>query len=350
MSTVNHLDFSRPDPTARLDDQPLPKTMVGLGDRDKSKARITIVVDAACDLPPEWLNAREVLVMPIVLEVGEWQLVDERDPYDTIEFFRKHIAEKGAEAQSRPMTVQETRDYLIENLAANHDHVIALAISGKRSKIYMNTLSAAQQLMLMHGRARKHAQIETPFKMWVVDSESLFAGQGVLAAHAISMLRAGVNASDMVNHLSALRDNLHAFVVPKDVYYLRTRAHTKGDRSVNWFVYNLGKLLDVKPIVYANKGESKLFAKVRGYEEACYKVIDIAGRALQNGLLTPFIVASYAGDIADIEAMPTFQLLRLNARQRGVEVLLSTMSMTGGLNVGSDAFSIAFAAKNPNLS
>ncbi|MEN9559996.1 MAG: hypothetical protein RLZZ502_1207 [Pseudomonadota bacterium] len=324
-----------------LIEQPTPQS------RPHHAPRVTVVVDACCDLPKEWLGDANVVVMPIVLEVGEWALVDDRDPFDTVEFFRKHIAEKGAAAQSRPMSVNETRDYLIENLAADHDHVVALAISGQRSKIYMNTLSAAQQLMLMHGRARRHAHIDTPFKMWVIDSETLFAGQGVIGAQAIAMLRQGKKAEDIVNQCSLLREHTHAFVVPQDLYYLRTRAHTKGDRSVNWLVYQLGKMLDVKPIVYANKGVSSMLTKVRGYEEGVVKVIDYASCAIHNGLLSPFVTISYAGDLRDVEAMPAYQLLKSNARQKGVQVLLSHMSMTAGLNVGAGAFSLAFAARDP---
>jgi len=58
------------------------------------------------------------------------------------------------------------------------------------------------------------------------------------------------------------------------------------------------------------------------------------------------VCLSYAGDLDDVRALPAFSDLRVACQWHGVQMILSTMSMTGGLNVGADAFSIAFATQS----
>ncbi|TAG81255.1 MAG: hypothetical protein EAZ24_04545, partial [Burkholderiales bacterium] len=57
-----------------------------------------------------------------------------------------------------------------------------IPIESSRSKTYLNPLVAAQSLMLVHGRARRNMNFRDPFKMWMLDSETVFAGQGVVMA------------------------------------------------------------------------------------------------------------------------------------------------------------------------
>jgi fatty acid-binding protein DegV len=62
------------------------------------------------------------------------------------------------------------------------------------------------------------------------------------------------------------------------------------------------------------------------------------------------VCVSYAGNLEDVRIMPAYRGLREACRAAKIELVLSTMSMTGGLNVGADAFSIAFACDKLDLS
>lgn len=58
--------------------------------------RIGLVVDATCDLPPEFLAAHGIRVMPIGIRLGEQRLIDRRDPDTTLSFYRDHLAKSVA--------------------------------------------------------------------------------------------------------------------------------------------------------------------------------------------------------------------------------------------------------------
>jgi DegV family protein with EDD domain len=305
-----------------------------------------LITDAACDLPAEWLAANGVAVLPIKIHVDDWHLVDLHDEFDTLEFFRKDIATKGMRAQSEPLSPLETRDFVQSNLRKEINTVIEIAIASSRSKIYMNSLAAAQNLMLMHGRVRRNMGIHEPFKMWVVDSETVFAGQGVLVAEAVRQLNAGMNAAKLTTHLDTLRHYVHTLVVPKDLFYLYSRAKIKGDNSVGWLTYNVGKMLDIKAVVHAHAGKTEPCMKVRGYDDAIKRVMDIVIAKVREGLITPIVTVSYAGNIDEVRENASFVALESVCMRRGVTLHLSTMSMTGGLNVGAGALSVGFACKS----
>ena len=311
--------------------------------------RTLVITDAACDLPAEWMAQNGVVVLPIRIHVDDWHLVDSHDEFDTMEFFRKDIATAGIRAQSEPLTPVETRDFVQSQLGKHVDFVLEIAIAASRSKIYMNSLAAAQNLMLMHGRVRRNMGVRTPFKMWVVDSETVFAGQGVLVAETVRQLKHGCPVPQLVNHIDTLRHHVHTLVVPKDLFYIYSRARTKGDNSLNWFTYNVGKMFDVKAVVHAHAGQTRPVMKVRGFDDAVSRVMEIACTKVREGLLTPTVCVSYAGDTQEVTTWPSYLALKNLCARRGVELLLSTMSMTGGLNVGAGALSIAFATDKLDL-
>ena len=55
--------------------------------------RIGLVVDATCDLPPEFLAAHGIRVMPIGIRLGEQRLIDRRDPDTTPELLPRPPAQ-----------------------------------------------------------------------------------------------------------------------------------------------------------------------------------------------------------------------------------------------------------------
>lgn len=335
-------------PSAHASSSAVPANVVPLhratpsSDRD----RTLLMTDAACDLPADWLAKHRVTVLPIKIHVDGEQFVDSHDEHSTLEFFRKDIAHKGMRAQSEPLSAVETRDFVQSMLRRNVDYVIEVAIASSRSKIYLNSLAAAQNLMLLHGRARRTMNVHAPFKMWVVDSETVFAGQGIVVAEGVRQLQAGMPAQRVVQHLDTLRHHVHTLVVPKDLYYLYARAKAKGDNSVGWLTYNLGKALDIKAVVHAHAGKTEPCMKVRGFDDAIRRVLDIATAKVREGLLTPAVCVSYAGPIDEVRNWIPYIALETVCQRRGVSLHLSTMSLTGGINVGAGAFSVAFASKS----
>ncbi|MGV2481595.1 UNVERIFIED_CONTAM: DegV family protein, partial [Salmonella enterica subsp. enterica serovar Weltevreden] len=63
--------------------------------------------------------------------------------------------------------------------------------------------------------------VSGPSALRVVDSKQMFCGTGVLAAEAAKLAKSGVNPNDIRKRLDELRDNVVAYMVPSDLYYIR---------------------------------------------------------------------------------------------------------------------------------
>lgn len=69
--------------------------------------RIDLVVDVTCDLPPKFLTARGIRVMPIGIRLGGQRLIDRRDPDTTLSFCRDHLPKVGNKGGNQSLFAAE---------------------------------------------------------------------------------------------------------------------------------------------------------------------------------------------------------------------------------------------------
>jgi len=308
--------------------------------------RIGLVVDSACDLPLQYLEQHEVNVLPITVRIGEAVLADHRDEQATLEFLHAHVAERGHEAQTMPYTVQQIQDLFLKRLVIDYDYVFCMTITKTRSPIFDNAQQASFAILNDYRPVRAAAGNATPFALRVIDTQNLFAAQGVTAVEAIRLRAAGEGAPKIRARLENLALHTQGYMVPPDLYYLRNRARAKGDRSVGFLSAALGSALDIKPILHANRGETGPVAKIKGFEPAVQKLFEHVAQRVERGeLLTPTMCLSYGGELEGLRALPGYERLRDACASNNVELFESVMSLTGMVNVGKGAVVVGFAAE-----
>ena len=306
--------------------------------------RIGLVVDSACDLPGRYFREHAITLLPVTVHIGEDSLTDMRDEQATLQFLHSHIAERGADAETTPFTVEQIRDLFLERLVIDYDYVFCMTITKSRSPIFDNAMQASFAILNGYRPARAAAGNDTPFALRVIDSQNLFAAQGILPVEAVRLRAAGEGPPKIRARLEHLAMHTHGYLVPRDLYYIRNRARKKGDRSVSLFSAALGTALDIKPVLHANRGETGPVAKIKGFEAAAHKVFEFAARRVETGLLTPTLCLSYGGELDEMRALPGYTHLRDTCRARNIDVYESVMSLTGMVNVGKGALVVGFAA------
>ena len=105
--------------------------------------RIGLVVDSACDLPADYQRQHRISLLPVTVHIGEDTLTDLRDEQATLQFLHSHIAERGADAETSPFTVQQITELFLGKLVKDYDHVFCLTTSRTRSPIYENATQAS---------------------------------------------------------------------------------------------------------------------------------------------------------------------------------------------------------------
>ena len=307
--------------------------------------RIGLVVDSACDLPGRYFREHHITLLPVTVNIGEDTLTDMRDEQETLQFLHSHIAERGADAETAPFTVQQIQELFLGRLVIDYDYVFCLTTTRTRSPIYDNATQASFAILNEYRPIRAAAGHDTPFALRVVDSQNVFAGQGVSAVEAVRLIEGGEGAAKIRARLEYLALHTHAYMVAPDLHYLRARTRKRGDRSVSLVSATLGSALDIKPILHCNRGETGPVAKVKGLDNACERVFRFAGERVRAGLLTPTLCLSYGGELQEMRALPGYDELRATCAEHNVEVFEAVMGLTGMVNVGKGALVAGFAAE-----
>ena len=306
--------------------------------------RIGLVVDSTCDLPKTFIDEHRIIILPITIRIEDEQFVDRRDPRQTIEFYRSHIGEKGHNAESAPFTVEQIQELFLDRVVIDLDYAICETVTRLRSPIFENATKASFAILRGYKEVRRKHGVEGPFALRVINSKTLFCGQGVLAAETIRMISEGVHVNEIRARIEKFSEDVFTYLVPRDLYYIRARAQKKGEKSVSWVGAALGTALDIKPILRAYHEETGPVAKARGFEHACEKLMNYAIERIRVGLLAPTICMSYGGDPEEVKGLPGYGELILEAERHGVQVLTSVMSVTAGVNIGPGGFCLAFVA------
>ena len=305
--------------------------------------RIGIVVDSACDLPDGYLDAHQLVLLPISVRIGDTVLPDNRDEQATLAFLQGPLIAQGAEAETIPYSAAQIRDLFLQRLVTDYDQVFCMTITRTRSPLHENAVQASYAILNEYKPIRQAAGYNSPFSLRVIDAQNLFAAQAVSAVEAVRLRDSGASVPQMRERLEQVAGNVHGYMVTRDLYYMRARARHKGDRSVGLFSAALGSALDIKPVLHGYRGNTEPVAKIKGFDNAVQTLFGFVGKRVAAGLMTPVVCVSYGGPLEELRALPGYQQLRDTCQQQGVQLLEAVMSLTGMVNVGKGAVTIGFA-------
>lgn len=307
--------------------------------------KIGIVVDAACDLPRDFIDEQRISILPVALKVGGHTVTDNRDPAVMQMFYREHYGQRGEDAETAPYSAEQIRDLFLHRLVLEYDQVFLLTIAATRSPIHAHAEGAALALREAYKPVRRNAGLAGTFALRVVDTQNLFAGQAVVAVEAARLIAAGEGVAAIGERLEYLARRTYGYMLPRDLHFLGSRARKKGDVSVGWLSAVVGSALDLRPVLRAHRGETAPVARLRGFEDGAAKLFAFLVQRIEAGLIAPTLCLSYGGDLRDLEALPGYGELQRHCRAHKVEVLACMMSMTGAINVGEGALAAGFVAE-----
>ena len=308
-------------------------------------ARLLIVVDAGCDMPTAWLHNNSIAVVPVDILYGDKRIRDIRDETQCGEFAQTLRNSAMPALRAEPLTPVQIRDQLQSWMGVAVDYVLQLTFAASRSKVHMSSLAAMQSLVLIHNKVRRSMPGRGPLKAWVIDSQSGLTGMAVLLAYAVQLRDRGIATVQITPAVQMMRDKLHTLLVPGDLRYLWQAAQQKHRGELPRWKAALGRALDISPLIYAGAGDIHPLARIKSQHRACEAALARTTRHVELGLAAPTVCVSYAGDVEALIAMPAFDLLNAECKRRGVELITSTMSMTGCVTLGPGALSVSFASE-----
>lgn len=305
--------------------------------------KIGVVIDASCDLPRSYIDEHELTVLPGLLEFDDKEIVDVRDPAETLAIYRRYIADKSAVARSRALDVEHIRDLFLDDLVLRYDRVLVLCVSGTRGRVFSHATEASYAILQGYRDRRQQAGREGQFALRVLDTGSVGPGEAVLAHEAVRLIEEESPPFEKLRRtIKDLARQVVCLTVPNDLWYLHTRARSKGENSMSLGLYRLGRVLDIKPILEMRQGESRVVARTKGFERAVSRVLDAARDTMSKGHLRPVVAMSFGGDPRLIREMTAYQEFEAFAAIHKCRLHLSVMSATMAVNVGPGAFALAY--------
>lgn len=308
--------------------------------------RLGIVIDSAAEVPQSVLDHPRVRLMPVRIRIGDTQYIDERKPEATRDFNARMLDLKTAEvSRSEPPDEAEVRQFLLDKVCVDFDHVFGLFVASTRSPIFKAAFEASSRVITDSMPVRARAGVKGPLLVEAYDSLNLFSGYGVQVMQALREFDAEPLVSTIRTHMQDLSRSSYGYLAPGNLDFLLTRARARGDNSVGMVGQAAAKMLGILPVLRAWQGKTEAVAKVRGLAAVRTHVLNLARRELGHGLLAPFISVSYSGNLADVEALPEYRELAKEAQARGVALSLQEMAPTNSVNTGPNALSVGFIAK-----
>lgn len=198
---------------------------------------VRIIVDSSTDVAEAYLN--RIQVVPLTLRFGE------EEYYDGVTIHKEEFYRRLVESDELPTTSQATPasfDQVFREVAANGDSAVVICLSSKLSGTYQSACIAA----------------ESYDNIYVVDSQSVAIGTGVLAQYAVDCADAGLSAGEIAQKLEKKKANVTVIALLDTLEYLK-----KGGR-ISKTVAFAGGVLNIKPVVTVQDGVVALIGKARG--------------------------------------------------------------------------------------
>lgn len=307
--------------------------------------RTVVIVDATCDLSGAFIRQNQLRVLPSKLVLGDHIVTDCRDANMTLAFHQRYASSRQSDVEAEPCSADLITALFLDQLVTEYDRAILLTVSKTRGRLFENATEASFAILRAYREKRRQAGLNTPFYLNVLDSRTVFAGEAVLAWETIRLLQdQDLPFNELRRRMENFRQHIHCYLLPDDPRYVRDRNVEKDGQNIGFLDFHLGSLLDIKPVGRFFDGKVDIAFKRRGFDQAFAQLLNLAGQAIDRGLKSPLVVLSYAGDPQAIKQKRAFGEFEQHARQRGVDVMLSVMSATGGVKVGPGAISLAYAA------
>lgn len=200
---------------------------------------IKITATSTCDLPPELLERYQITLVPLYVSFGGNTYRDgvETGPEDIF----RHVEGSGALPSTAAVNIADYQALFTE-LSPRYDAVLHITIGSEFSSCFQNALVAAEDFP----------------NVYVVDSQNLTAGQGLLVLEAAEAAERGESIQDILAMLDRLTGKVDTTFVVDKLDYL-----AKGGRCSS--VVALGaNLLKLKPCIVLADGRMTVGKKYRG--------------------------------------------------------------------------------------
>ena len=219
-----------------------------------------IVVDSCCELPEELLNDPRFERVPLGLEVGEYQILDDEN------FNQAEFLQKVAECPVCPKSSCPSPERFMEAYHVEADHIYAVTLSSHLSGSYNSAVLGKNLFHEKYGEKQIH----------IVDSESASGGETQIALKIMELEEQGLDFDTIVEQIEAFRSSILTYFVLDNLETLRKNGRLSSVKAL------VASTLSIKPIMAGDKGIIVQRGQSIGMKKALGKMAEMMTEKVVN--------------------------------------------------------------------
>lgn len=215
-----------------------------------------IVVDSCCELPEQYKKDARFHFVPLGLEVGEYQIMDDEN-FNQAEF----LAQVAACPQCPKSSCPSPEKYM-EAYQTEAENVFVVTLSSHLSGSYNSAVL---------GKNLYHEQFGEK-NIYVCDSESASCGETQYALKAMELQEKGLSFEETIEELEAFREEMKTYFILDNLETLRKNGRLTGVKAM------VVSTLNIKPIMMGDHGVIAQKSQAIGIKKAMAKLAEILAK------------------------------------------------------------------------
>ena len=280
---------------------------------------IKIVTDSTSYIPKEYVDKYDIKIVSlnVVIDGGSRREVDIDNKY----FYEEMSKAKEIPKSSQP--IPEEMLNIFKEIVKNGDSIVGIFLSSKMSGTYSNANMIKNIILEDYPKADIH----------ILDSKTNCMQMGFAAIKAGESAIKGKSIEEVIGVAKYVLDNSRFLFTPDNLEYLKKGGRIGGAAAL------FGNLLQIKPILTVDKGETSVFKKVRTRKKAINEIVDTVLNEIESKGLGDIIVHHINCEEEGIRLAYALEN-RLNQSVR-----VQSIGPVIGLHVGPGSIGIAYYTK-----
>lgn len=277
---------------------------------------VKVVTDSTSYIP-------EKLIKEYDISIASLNVILNGKSYKEIDLNNREFYEQMNKSNEIPTSSQPSIDELFrifKEKVVNGDNVIGIFLSSKMSGTYSNSHLVREMILEEYPNA----------KIELIDSMTNCMQMGYQVLQAAKSAKAGKNISEVVNDVLKIRENSRFLFVPDTLKYLKKGGRIGGASAL------VGTILQIKPILTVENGETTVFNKVRTKKKAIDTIVDKVLQDVKEKGLGKVIVHHINCENEGLE------LARRLEGKLGIPVTIQHIGPIIGLHVGPGSIGVAY--------
>ncbi len=220
--------------------------------------RIAFVTDSTAGMPADQVAKYNVSIVPLQVIFGTESFRDGID-LTQAQFFSRLKNAKTLPTTSQPSVAdfESTYQKLLDD--PDVDSIISVHLSPRLpSGTYSSAVQAAERLSAGTGK-----------KISVIDSNTVYMGEGLMVINGSRAAEKGASHDDVVKMIDSMRTKVRILLLVDTLEYLQRGGRIGGAAAF------LGGLLNIKPILHVPNGRVEALERVRTRRKAMERLVEI---------------------------------------------------------------------------